>query len=326
MKLTSMAVLALSLTPALALAEANQTNVINKNGNSVMFLSKDDLAKTKNYWTEDRLNKATPKESPEITEQEIEKMKKEKTPLVNPKIIAKPFSPKNALHTPAKADSPTEADVNEYPFSTAGKLYFTEGDGSEHSCSAQFVASNVLLTAAHCVRDKETGEYYTNFKFHQGYRKGEEKDKIYGVSAATRSSWVVGGGEDTNRKVDYGFIITETESQLGWLGVEIGFNYDDFYAIGYPSNYSDGKVLQQVNGHNAGVEDGVAAMSNNPYGSGASGGAWIVDKEDGGYAIGNNASHKHDDPNTDYGPYYDSKFESLYDEVASEAAKLRIKK
>lgn len=308
------------------MAEADQKNIINKNGNSIISFSKDDLAKTKDYWTEERLKKATPKEAPEITEQEIEKMKKEKTQLVSPKIIAKPGPSKNGARTPAKTGVPSEADVDEYPFNTAGVLYFTEGDGGEHRCSAQFVAPNVLLTAAHCVRDKETGEYYTNFEFHQGYRKGKEKGIIYGISAATRDSWVVGEGEDTNRKVDYGFIITETETLTSWLGGEIGFKHDNLYAIGYPSNYSDGKILQKVKGHNAGVEDGVAAMSDNPYGSGASGGAWIVDKEDGSYAIGNNASHKHNDANTDYGPYYDHKFESLYDEVASQATKLGIKK
>lgn len=326
MKLTPIAVLALSLAPAFVLAETNQTNAINKNGNSIIFFSKDDLANTKNYWTEERLNKATPKEAPEITDQEIEKMKKEKTQPLSPQIIAKPFSPKHATNTPAKTGVPTEADVDEYPFSTAGKLYFTEGDGKNHHCSAQFVGAKVLLTAAHCVRDKETGEFYTNFEFHQGYREGKEKYKIKGISAATRDSWVVGGGENSNRKVDYGFIITETETLDGWLGLEIGFEHDNLYAIGYPSNYSDGQILQKVNGHNAGVEDGVAAMSDNPYGSGASGGAWIVDQEDERYAIGNNASHKHNDANTDYGPYYDNEFLSLYDLVNSEQEKLRTKK
>ena len=332
MKLTPIAVFIFSLSPALVMAQENNSNVIGKNGHSIMVVSKEDLAKARQYWTQERLNKATPKEEFDAPEAKATKSGKEAAPLKRPKIIAKGTPPKNATVKTVQAGVPTEADVNEIPFSHAGKLYFTEGDGTSHSCTAQFVGPlNLLVTAAHCVRDKETGKYYTNFKFHQGYRQGEETDKVYGIAATTQESWVVGSGNDTNRGVDYGFIITETDSTTGTLGLMINLPYDEWSSIGYPTNYSDGKILQQVKGSYAGMKgDDVVLMADNPYGSGASGGAWVAELTpgsfDGNYMVGNNASHAHNDPTTDHGPYYDEAFESLFDDIAAEAQKLQVKK
>lgn len=332
MKLTHLAALVLSLSPAVLMAQENNNSIVGTNGHNIMLIPKEDLAKTKQYWTEDRINKATPKEEFDSADSKAAKTDKKTAPLKRPKVLAKAIPPKNAGIKPTKAGVPTEADVNETPFSQAGKLYFTEGDGTSHSCTAQFVGElNILITAAHCVRDNETGKYYTNFKFHQGYRQGDETDKIYGIAATTQESWVVGAGKDSNRGVDYGFIITETESQTGALGLAINLPYDEWSSIGYPSNYADGKILQQVKGSYAGMKgDDVVLMADNPYGSGASGGAWIAELTpgswDGNYMIGNNASHAHNDPTTDHGPYYDEAFEALYEDVAAEAVKLNVKK
>lgn len=331
MKATKIVFLAFSLAPAVVLAQSNNENIANKNGNSIMFVSKDDLAKARNYWTEERLRNATPKAMPEISDREIANIHNEATTLIGPKVIAKSISPKNSTSRPVEIGIPTEADINQIPFNNAGKIYFTESDGTQHNCTAQFVGQlNILLTAATCIRDKKTGQYYSNFKFHQAYRDGEETAKILGVGAATRESWVVGPGEHSNRKVDYGFIITETESQAGAMGLISGLPFNDLYAIGYSSNYSKSRILQKVQGKLAGVKDGVAAMSGNPFAAGAGGGAWIAELSPGSewtgnYVVGNNASHKSDDPNTDYGPYYDADFESLYNQVETEAG-LRFKK
>ncbi|MBU4683798.1 hypothetical protein KC222_17450 [Cedecea davisae] len=331
MKTTKIVFLAFSLMPAVALAQTNNANIANENGNSIMFVSKEDLAKARNYWTEERLRNATPKAMPDISVLEIANIHNETAKLIIPKVIAKSILPKNSPSRPSDIGIPTEADVKEIPFNNAGKLYFTESDGTEHSCTAQFVGQlNILLTAATCIRDKKTGQYYSNFKFHQAYREGEETAKILGVGAATRDSWVVGDGEHSNRKVDYGFIITETESQSGAMGLIAGLPFNDLYAIGYASNYSNSKILQKVQGKLAGVKDGVAAMSGNPFARGAGGGAWIAELSPGSqwtgnYVVGNNASHKSDDPNTDYGPFYDEGFESLYKQVATEAGKYNKK-
>lgn len=325
MKLTQVVFFALSLAPAVALAQTNNANIVNNNGNSIMFVSQDDLAKARDYWTEERLSNATPKVMPEISDEEIANINNEAIKLIGPKVIAKSIPPKSSTSRPSEIGIPTEADVKEVPFNKAGKLYFTESDGTEHSCTAQFVGQlNILLTAATCIRDKETGQYYSKFKFHQAYREGEETAKILGIGAATRESWVVGAGKHSNRKVDYGFIITETESQSGAMGLIAGLLFNDLYAIGYASNYSNSKILQKVQGKLAGVKDGVAAMSGNPFARGAGGGAWIAELSPGSqwtgnYVVGNNASHKSDDPNTDYGPFYDEDFESLYKQVATEA-------
>ena len=43
-------------------------------------------------------------------------------------------------------------NVVEKPLYWAGKLFFETPDG-DYVCSAQFISPNVVLTAAHCVRD-----------------------------------------------------------------------------------------------------------------------------------------------------------------------------
>ena len=47
-----------------------------------------------------------------------------------------------------------------------GKLYFTTPDG-DYVCAAQFVSKNVVLTAAQCLQDDKSGDYYDNMQFVQ---------------------------------------------------------------------------------------------------------------------------------------------------------------
>ena len=45
------------------------------------------------------------------------------------------------------------------PLKWAGKLFFEKPQGS-YVCSGQFITSYVILTAAHCLRDDETGDWF----------------------------------------------------------------------------------------------------------------------------------------------------------------------
>ena len=46
------------------------------------------------------------------------------------------------------------------PLKWVGLLVFRNAKGQTFSRTAQFIAPRVLLTAAHCVRDNTTGEWY----------------------------------------------------------------------------------------------------------------------------------------------------------------------
>jgi V8-like Glu-specific endopeptidase len=50
------------------------------------------------------------------------------------------------------------------PLKWVGLLVFRNAKGDTFSCTAQFIAPKVLLTAAHCVRDNITGEWYDTNK------------------------------------------------------------------------------------------------------------------------------------------------------------------
>jgi len=50
------------------------------------------------------------------------------------------------------------------PLKWVGLLVFQNAKKQTFSCTAQFIAPKVLLTAAHCVRDNTTGEWYDTSK------------------------------------------------------------------------------------------------------------------------------------------------------------------
>src|SRR5262249_61713867 len=73
-----------------------------------------------------------------------------------------PAEPKSEpLQSGAGKASRHSGDVQKPPLNLAGRLFFTTGKGQQPYCSAQFIASGVLVTAAHCVRDNETRQWYS---------------------------------------------------------------------------------------------------------------------------------------------------------------------
>jgi len=213
-------------------------------------------------------------------------------------------------------------NVNSVPLIFAGKLFFTKPDG-DFMCSAQFVAKRVLLTAAHCVRDDETGAFWKNFTFFLQYDKGRASARYTSNCVATLKSWV----QKSNEKYlsDFAMIQVNADSKTGWFGTE--WNWQGAYSratkIGYPVGISSGEVIQVLSGPIA-VGEGLVQLSHgdpNQQG-GSSGGAWIGD-----YDTQNDANRNHvisvesfgfkDKPGVDYGPYFDGRVKQLYDYVSN---------
>ena len=85
----------------------------------------------------------------------------------------------------AAEDSPqplTAGNPAVAPLKWVGLLVFKNAKGDTFSCTAQFIAPRVLLTAAHCVRDQSTGEWYDTSKmfFFLQYQNDNASD-IYKV-------------------------------------------------------------------------------------------------------------------------------------------------
>jgi hypothetical protein len=278
------------------------------------YSNKETVETVRKYWTEKRMREAKPLPLPSVSEDELKQIIKnsklvEKHP---PKIISESNASAKNNRKGLEPGVPVNADVSERPFWNAGKLYFTAPDG-DHYCSAQFIGkSKLLLSAAHCVRDGTTAEWYKNFMFRQAYENGDSDKDFDIVYEAAYAAWATTSGGD--HSLDYSFLVTNKESTAGWMGVETDIPYTSLVAIGYPSNYGNGKYLQQVLGEKGTVSGGIVQMKNNPMRSGNSGGAWIAelttDQASGNIAVGLNSFHTSDDT-SEYGPYFDDTFWSL---------------
>ena len=161
------------------------------------------------------------------------------------------------------------------PLYWAGKLFFRAPDG-DYVCSAQFISPNVILTAAHCVRDPETGNWYEDFIFALQYNAGKYGAVYSYDCVATRNAWVQPGFEKF--LADYAMIRVDKPSRTGNFGTHWGWrgNYNDATKIGYPGGVSDGEIIQVEHGPIAFV-DGVVQIKhgNTADQGGSSGGAWI---------------------------------------------------
>ncbi|MCB1487826.1 MAG: trypsin-like serine protease, partial [Bauldia sp.] len=99
----------------------------------------------------------------------MERAKQVQLPTVSPDAVAKARTGDRAARPANPGSSPAKdlvsdrerssGNVYEKPLYWAGKLFFRSGNDN-YVCSAQFISPTVLLTAAHCVRDADTGEWH----------------------------------------------------------------------------------------------------------------------------------------------------------------------
>lgn len=209
---------------------------------------------------------------------------------------------------------PEKADLSKMPFKAGGKLFFSRG-GSNYVASAQVaMKKNLLLTAAHCVQDKNTGEIGSNFLFERCYQDGSCAETLTFRTVAMKSYW----HEKKEWRWDYAFAILEGSSSLtdllsysteGAAGKEV-------IAMGYPTNYYDGMSMVYVKGQTVNASGNTMFLNGDKMRGGCSGGAWVL--EDGSTVVGLNSFG----PALTYyafvgSPVLDADFESLYQYVLS---------
>ena len=138
-------------------------------------------------------------------------------------------------------------DVNTMPLVFAGKMFFSKPDG-DFMCSAQFISKNVLLTAAHCVRDDKSGDFWKNITFFLQYDKGRASAKYTQNCVATFDSWVQEGND--KYLSDFAMILVNEDSKTGWFGTEWDWQgeYKSATKIGYPVGIAQGEVIQVLPG------------------------------------------------------------------------------
>lgn len=218
-----------------------------------------------------------------------------------------PGSASDLLGPPLERGTPQEANVAQYPYSAMAKLEFlfpSTPDGYQNTCSGQFVgASDVILTAAHCIYDNDKREWITSWGAKRAYVRGQFAEQYDWHCAAIFSGWTEG-----NYQRDYAFVKLRSRSP-SWMSLDLAMP-GHAESIGYPSNYYSGQVPMRVDGPiDAGR--GVSRMRGNPFGKGSSGGAWHV----GGVAVSVNSFKYDNDPNSMYGPTFNSMVRTLFNHV-----------
>jgi hypothetical protein len=128
-------------------------------------------------------------------------------------------------------------DVNTVPLIFAGKMFFSKPDG-DFMCSAQFISKDVVLTAAHCVRDDKTGDFWKNITFFLQYDQGKASAKYTQKCVATFNGWVQEGNE--KYLSDFAMYLVN-DSKTGWFGTQWDWE-------GYKERHQDRLPRRRIGG------------------------------------------------------------------------------
>lgn len=172
-----------------------------------------------------------------------------------------------------------------FPYSTVGRLFFTQPGVGDFVCSAAVISRRVVVTAGHCVHRGSGGQsgFYTNFQFVPAPKNGVAPFGTWNWAfAAVTGAWASGGGSVPNA-ADYAMIelqdqpggvrVGDVTGSLGWHTLRLMPNHATL--LGYPCNLDQCAQMHQVT---AGSFRSTSP-NNVEYGSdargGQSGGPWI---------------------------------------------------
>ncbi|PJI41292.1 MAG: hypothetical protein CTR54_12810 [Rhizobium sp.] len=289
---------------------------------SAADLKIENLKKTKDAaapLTMEEREQARPMPSKEVSPEQLKEMQ-ERFRALNPNMLdlkAGPDKQGTLLKgVPEKVDDPSAAA----PYWSAGRLTFRDNNGIPSACTAQFVGdASVILTAAHCVMDEETGNWFSDFAFERAYNDGANAQKVGWRCVSLFDAF---HDPAPNYAYDYAFILADGEDDEKPLEMTTGSPADKaLTAIGYPANFGNGRFLYKVDGEWSEVVDGIVTMKGNPMRSGNSGGAWFTDFKVGGGAgenrvISLNSHHIEGNTEDENGPLFTADTSRLLAHVA----------
>jgi hypothetical protein len=171
-----------------------------------------------------------------------------------------------------------------------------DGKRFDVTCKAQFIAPRVLLTAAHCVQEHETGAWYDIDKmyFMLQYHDGQFSGLYRPVCLSRFDGWfpkIDGAWSEAERtrviqsryQWDYAMILVDHDSPAGYFNSEVEWKdkYRSATMIGYRSVALASQTIQSAFGALSFVSDrpNVVALAHPDrpeLAPGTSGGGWIA--------------------------------------------------
>jgi len=213
-------------------------------------------------------------------------------------------------------------DLHTYPYNAVGRLYYSRG-ANTWSCTATIIASNIILTAAHCMYDQNTKKWASNINFVPSYAPGSSADTFAAVGPPIIPKiWEDGGGH----QFDYAMVRVQGDMLVKYqkLVLAVGRVPDTtpYHSIGYPRRaipgYDfDGEHMWECVGASSGLKQGLLTMENNMT-EGCSGGPWLSESDAGQTVrsvFGLNSAIDLDRSATVVSPYFDIKVLQMYQAV-----------
>lgn len=163
--------------------------------------------------------------------------------------------------------------LTHFPAAVVGKLLFLKPSGDTGSCTATFVAGNtLLLTAAACIADKETG---VNREFVFVSSQGTEAQQIYDISCiALPAAWGKTEGPTAWRH-NYAFLKTGRSSTFGGLGMTNALAPRKLSQVGFSDSIGNGVQIQGVDSGAFMTKDKLIGTVYTALGSGSMGNPWV---------------------------------------------------
>lgn len=242
----------------------------------------------------------------------------------NPSAQARPDGPAGSV--PAKeptlstmAFSVNPASYKYFPYSTVGKLFFTQY-GTNYVCSGAMIKGHAFWTAGHCAHagNGSSGGWSYNAVFVPQYYYGSAPlGYCYVQNWWTTGDWYYNGNPNG---LDHDYAggnvscnISNIASYTGYLGLAWNQGYGKTWtALGYPQAYPfNGATMW-------GCTSALAAYgfgSPTTFGiwcnmtGGSSGGPWLINNA---YANGNTSYAASNHPGKLFSPYYDSNVYTLW--------------
>lgn len=130
-----------------------------------------------------------------------------------------------------------------YPWRAQAKLYVTFADGVTRGCSGTLIQAKYLLTAGHCVHNKDYGGWYKKIEVVPGLK---DTYKPYGSALATYARTYKGWINNQNRDYDMALVTLDKSigNTTGWLGYKYysTINGVTGHIAGYPDDKGGRKL------------------------------------------------------------------------------------